>query len=128
MGDFEAVGGAIGCFRRRGVLLRRRLVLLFRDDLQALLEDSRAIELAPAFGDGFGGFRFGCGHLWETPFESCGLSDHVRYFWYRKESHVSIPKVSIRQVKAARELLGWSQEDLALHSGISVPTIKRLEA
>jgi transcriptional regulator with XRE-family HTH domain len=41
---------------------------------------------------------------------------------------VSIPKVSIRQVKAARELLGWSQEDLALHSGISVPTIKRLEA
>jgi predicted transcriptional regulator len=41
---------------------------------------------------------------------------------------VSIPKVSIRQVKAAREMLGWSQEDLALHSGISVPTIKRLEA
>jgi transcriptional regulator with XRE-family HTH domain len=41
---------------------------------------------------------------------------------------MSIPKVSIRQVKAARELLGWSQQHLADHSGISVPTIKRLEA
>jgi transcriptional regulator with XRE-family HTH domain len=41
---------------------------------------------------------------------------------------MSKPKVSIRQVKAARELLGWSQEDLAAKSGISIPTIKRLEA
>ena len=41
---------------------------------------------------------------------------------------MSIPKVSIRQIKAARVLLGWSQDDLAAHSGISVPTIKRLEA
>lgn len=41
---------------------------------------------------------------------------------------VSIPKVSIRQVKAARSLLGWSQRDLARASGISEPTIKRLEA
>jgi predicted transcriptional regulator len=41
---------------------------------------------------------------------------------------MSIPKVSIRQVKAARALVGWSQEDLAHHSGVSVPTIKRLEA
>jgi predicted transcriptional regulator len=41
---------------------------------------------------------------------------------------MSIPKVSIRQVKAARELLGWSQQELAYHSGISLPTIKRLEA
>ena len=40
----------------------------------------------------------------------------------------SILKVSIRQVKAARALLGWSQEQLASHSGVSVPTIKRLEA
>src|SRR5260370_41835776 len=50
----------------------------------------------------------------------------------RKVSHVvgyvSILKVSIRQVKAARALLGWSQDDLAKHSGVSVPTIKRLEA
>jgi predicted transcriptional regulator len=41
---------------------------------------------------------------------------------------VSILKVSIRQIKAARALLGWSQDDLARHSGISAPTVKRLEA
>ena len=41
---------------------------------------------------------------------------------------MSILKVSIRQVKAARALLDWSQNDLAKKSGISVPTIKRLEA
>lgn len=37
-------------------------------------------------------------------------------------------KVSIRQVKAARARLTWSQEDVARNSGVSVPTIKRLEA
>lgn len=41
---------------------------------------------------------------------------------------MSILKVSIRQIKAARALVGWSQDDLARHSGVSVPTIKRLEA
>jgi predicted transcriptional regulator len=41
---------------------------------------------------------------------------------------VSILKVSIRQIKAARALLGWSQDDLADHSGVSAPTVKRLEA
>jgi transcriptional regulator with XRE-family HTH domain len=41
---------------------------------------------------------------------------------------VSILKVSIRQIKAARALLGWSQDDLASGSGVSIPTIKRLEA
>jgi predicted transcriptional regulator len=41
---------------------------------------------------------------------------------------MSIRKVSIRQIKAARALLGWSQEDLAQHSGVSGPTVKRLEA
>lgn len=41
---------------------------------------------------------------------------------------MSIEKLSIRQVKAARELLGWSQHDLADKSGVSVPTIQRLEA
>jgi len=41
---------------------------------------------------------------------------------------VSILKVSIRQVKAARALLGWAQKDLARASGVSVPTIKRLES
>jgi transcriptional regulator with XRE-family HTH domain len=40
----------------------------------------------------------------------------------------SILKVSIRQIKAARALLGWSQEDLATRAGVSVPTVKRLEA
>ncbi|MDP3961903.1 MAG: helix-turn-helix transcriptional regulator [Pseudorhodobacter sp.] len=37
-------------------------------------------------------------------------------------------KISIRQVKAARALLGWSQDDLAAASGVSVPTIARLES
>ena len=41
---------------------------------------------------------------------------------------MSILKVSIRQIKAARALLGWSQDDLAAAADISVPTIKRLEA
>ena len=36
--------------------------------------------------------------------------------------------ISIRQVKAARALLGWSQSDLAERSGLSEPTIARLEA
>jgi predicted transcriptional regulator len=36
--------------------------------------------------------------------------------------------VTIRQIKAARALLGWSQADLARGSGISEPTIARLEA
>ncbi|MBR0914893.1 MULTISPECIES: helix-turn-helix domain-containing protein [Bradyrhizobium] len=41
---------------------------------------------------------------------------------------MSIRKVSIRQIKAARALLGWSQDDLARRSGVSAPTVKRLEA
>jgi transcriptional regulator with XRE-family HTH domain len=41
---------------------------------------------------------------------------------------MSILKVSIRQIKAARALLAWSQEELAIAAGVSVPTIKRLEA
>ncbi|WP_422028861.1 helix-turn-helix transcriptional regulator [Roseovarius sp.] len=41
---------------------------------------------------------------------------------------MSIPKVSTEQVKAARALLRWSQNELARASGVSVPTIKRLEA
>ena len=35
--------------------------------------------------------------------------------------------ITIRQVKAARALLGWSQADLAQRSGVSEPTIARLE-
>ena len=41
---------------------------------------------------------------------------------------MSILKVSIRQLKAARALLGWSQEELATAANVSIPTIKRLEA
>ena len=41
---------------------------------------------------------------------------------------MSMLKVSIRQIKAARALLGWSQGDLAKASAVSEPTIKRLEA
>jgi predicted transcriptional regulator len=40
----------------------------------------------------------------------------------------SILKVSIRQVKAARSLLAWSQDELAAAADVSIPTIKRLEA
>lgn len=41
---------------------------------------------------------------------------------------LSTLKVSVRQIKAARALLGWSQDDLASRSKISLTTIKRLEA
>jgi transcriptional regulator with XRE-family HTH domain len=40
----------------------------------------------------------------------------------------SILKVSVRQIKAARALLAWSQEELAAAADVSIPTIKRLEA
>ena len=40
----------------------------------------------------------------------------------------SILKVSIRQIKAARALMAWSQEQLAEAADVSLPTIKRLEA
>lgn len=45
-----------------------------------------------------------------------------------RSNRVSILKVSIRQLKAARTLIGWSQDELASAAGISLPTIKRLEA
>ena len=41
---------------------------------------------------------------------------------------MSTVKLSIRQIKAARALLDWSQERLADKSGVSMPTIQRLEA
>ena len=31
------------------------------------------------------------------------------------------------QIRGARGMLGWSQDDLAARSGISTPTIKRIE-
>jgi hypothetical protein len=39
-----------------------------------------------------------------------------------------VRKVSVRQIKAARALLAWSQEQLAAAANMSIPTIKRLEA
>jgi predicted transcriptional regulator len=36
--------------------------------------------------------------------------------------------VTVRQIKAGRALLGWSQSNLALESGVSEPTIARLES
>jgi predicted transcriptional regulator len=36
--------------------------------------------------------------------------------------------ITTRQIKAARALLGWSQADLAHRSGVSEPTIARLES
>lgn len=36
--------------------------------------------------------------------------------------------VSVRQIKAGRALLGWSQSDLASESGVSEPTVARLES
>ena len=35
--------------------------------------------------------------------------------------------ISVRQIKAARALLGWSAEDLAKESGIGLTTIRRYE-
>ena len=36
--------------------------------------------------------------------------------------------LTIEQVRAARGLLGWSQSDLAKRAGLSLPTVKRVEA
>jgi DNA-binding XRE family transcriptional regulator len=44
------------------------------------------------------------------------------------EAVAVLEKISIRQLKAARGLLGWSQEELAARSDVSSSTIKRLEA
>lgn len=35
--------------------------------------------------------------------------------------------ISVRQLKAARALLGWSQDDMAARSGLSRTTLGRLE-
>jgi hypothetical protein len=36
--------------------------------------------------------------------------------------------LTIGQLRAARGLIGWSQSELAEHSGLSLPTVKRVEA
>ncbi len=35
--------------------------------------------------------------------------------------------ISPKQIKAARLFLDWEQRDLATHSGLSLPTIQRME-
>ena len=35
--------------------------------------------------------------------------------------------ITVRQIKAARALLGWKQSDLAKHSGLSLPAINNIE-
>jgi transcriptional regulator with XRE-family HTH domain len=35
---------------------------------------------------------------------------------------------TVEQIKAARALLSWSQEDLAARSSVSLPTVRRLES
>ena len=35
--------------------------------------------------------------------------------------------ISAKQIKAARLFLDWEQRDLAQHSGLSIPTIQRME-
>jgi predicted transcriptional regulator len=39
-----------------------------------------------------------------------------------------IKKISIKQIKAARMLLGWSQADLGKEAGLGDVTVPRLEA
>ncbi|HWE48052.1 MAG TPA: helix-turn-helix transcriptional regulator [Caulobacteraceae bacterium] len=34
----------------------------------------------------------------------------------------------MRQIKAARALLGWTQKDLANYAGVAAPTVARIEA
>jgi transcriptional regulator with XRE-family HTH domain len=36
--------------------------------------------------------------------------------------------LKIEQLRAARGLLGWSQSELAVRAGLSLPTVKRVEA
>lgn len=36
--------------------------------------------------------------------------------------------ITVEQLRAARGLLGWSQTELALRAGLSLPTVKRFEA
>ena len=35
--------------------------------------------------------------------------------------------ICVEQLRAARGLLGWSQSELAVRAGLSLPTVKRLE-
>jgi transcriptional regulator with XRE-family HTH domain len=49
------------------------------------------------------------------------------YIMNQKGSREIVP-ITIEQLRAARALLGWSQTQLAEGAGMSLPTIKRVEA
>ena len=36
--------------------------------------------------------------------------------------------VIVRQIRAARSLIGWEQNELAVQSGVAISTIRRIEA
>ena len=63
-----------------------------------------------------------------SAFGSCLAVQQSIFLISHGDKTLSILKISIRQIKAARSLLGWSQDDLAAHSGVSKPTIGRLES
>src|SRR5882672_6527120 len=50
------------------------------------------------------------------------------YLMIRNGSTGNLQLITIEQIRAARGLLGWSQTELALRAGLSLPTVKRLEA
>jgi transcriptional regulator with XRE-family HTH domain len=45
-----------------------------------------------------------------------------------KSSSNNIQNVSVKQLKAARALLGWTSADLAAFAGLSAIAVRRLEA
>ena len=79
--------------------------------------------------------------LYDIALDGVSGPDTGRYLeYYASRSRKSIPEVFTRRrllndsemtsehVRAARMLLRWEQKNLARRSGVSLPTIKRLEA
>jgi DNA-binding XRE family transcriptional regulator len=92
--------------------------------LQKALEEA-GIEFVEENGGGAGVRFFRARPLHEVGQQSA-TSDQLKAS--KTRGAVKILKVSIRQIKAARVLLDWPQDRLARAAGLSVPTIKRLEA
>jgi DNA-binding XRE family transcriptional regulator len=67
------------------------------------------------------GFRRVCTYIERFPLDTICII-------FGDTNRINRSMAGFEQIKAARALLGWSQEDLAANSGVSVPTIKRLEA
>jgi transcriptional regulator with XRE-family HTH domain len=53
--------------------------------------------------------------------------DHTSLIQRDQQESQESDVVTNEQLRAARALLGWSQSELALRAGLSVPTVKRLE-